>query len=926
MLTFVLAPWQSLKITFQPFGMPRVVIEGRSGQSTTIVSVREAARRHGVAVASLPYSVRVLVENLERHRLHGPPGIVSDAEVAAVLGWSDNIGQGVPLHVARVILPDSSGLPVLQDIAALRDAVAGAGGDPRRVEPRVPVDVVVDHSLQVDRSASPDAVQHNLMREFERNGERYRFLKWAQQAFTGVNVFTPGTGIIHQVNLEKIASVVVEAVQDGAPIAYPDFVIGGDSHTPMINALGVLGWGVGGIDAEAAMLGEAYVFPVPEVVGVRLTGQLAAGTTTMDLSLLVTQTLRREGVVSAFVEFVGEGARRLSVPERATIANMAPEYGATCGFFPIDGETIGYLARTRSPAHAAFVERYARANDLFRAPELAEPTYARLVEIDLGTVRPSVAGPRRPQDRLDLTEVAADFRARLARPLAEGGFVAAPETLFRPAPDAAIRHGAVAIAAITACTNTSNPSVMVAAGLLARNAVRAGLKVPAHVKTSLAPGSRVVTRYLESFSLLPALETLGFHVVGYGCTTCGGKSGPLLPVMSEAVDRDGIVAAAALSGNRNFEGRIHRQVRANYIMSPPLVVAFALAGRIDIDFDLEPVGRDPSGAPVMLADLWPSPAEVAALVSWAGDAGAFREVYDAIPSGALWDALDAPKGARFAWDPASTYLVEPPFLALAEKAAARGLPDRIDGARVLGAYGDSLTTDHISPSGEIPLDSAAGRYLVSRGVEQRAFNTYVGRRCNHEVMLRGTFGNVRIRNLLVPEREGGWTRLLPEGEIVPVHEAAASYAAREVPVIVLGGREYGTGSSRDWAAKGSALLGVRAVIAESYERIHRANLIGMGIIPLVFAEAGGWRALRLDGTEVFSLSGLAAGVDHGAPIRASAEKDGRRVDFTVFADVSTMSERASLKGGGLIAGVLKSLRAEPDGPAARPREETAHVA
>ncbi|MCU4181560.1 aconitate hydratase AcnA [Bosea sp. BH3] len=869
------------------------------------VSLAAVGARAGIDITTLPYACRVFVENLARGHLcdHN----ISADDVYAMLRWRDSRGAGVSLTVGRVILPDSSGLPVLLDLASLRDAVAEAGFDPASVEPRIPVDVIVDHSLQVDVSAAPDAMARNMAREFERNGERYSFLKWAQQAFRSVRVFPPGTGIIHQVNLENIASVVTRVETQHGTLSCPDFVIGGDSHTPMINGIGVLGWGVGGIEAQAAMLGQPYVFPVPEFVGVRLVGSLPPGATTTDLVLTVTEKLRREGVVSTVVEYFGPGAAALPVPSRATLANMAPEYGATAGFFPIDEETFRYLVRTRTPEHAAFVRAYAQANALFREPCSPEPAYARVIEIDLARVTRSVAGPRRPQDRLDIKAVAQDFDDRLPKAPADGGFAAEPVALpVETASGAAtLRHGALAIAAITACTNTSNPAVMVAAGLLARNAVAAGLRVPGWVKTSLAPGSRVVTRYLEELGLLASLEQLGFGVVGYGCTTCGGKSGPLLPVMAEAIDKGGLVAAAALSGNRNFEGRIHRQVRANYIMSPPLVVAFALAGRIDIDLEREPLNGPDAAKPIYLADLWPGEEEIAPLVAKAGDPQLFREVYGETPSGLLWDELEAPTGLRFRWDPKSSYLVEPPFLALAQELAQSGLPDRLGPARVLGAYGDSLTTDHISPSGEIPLDSPAGRYLVSLGIEQRAFNTYVGRRCNHEVMARATFANLRIRNLMVPGSEGGWTRLLPEGGVVSVHAAAEAYRERGVPLIVLGAKDYGMGSSRDWAAKGSALLGVRAVIAESYERIHRSNLIGMGVVPLRFAEGEGWRQLGLDGTESFDIDGLAAAVDGHAPATVVATSaDGRCTHFHVTADVSTQSERACLRHGGVMAEVL----------------------
>lgn len=876
----------------------------RDEAAGTFVPIAAAARRYGVAPSRLPFAARVMIENLERGRLTNPR--LGSADVEAMVHWKAHRGTGVPLTVGRVILPDSSGLPVLLDLAALRDAVAASGGDSRAVEPCIPVDVVVDHSLQADIAGTPDAMARNMAREFERNAERYSFLKWAQQAFRSVRIFPPGSGIIHQVNLEHIAPVVTHMETARGPIACPDFVIGGDSHTPMINGIGVLGWGVGGIEAQSAMLGQPYIFPVPEFAGVELRGRLQPGVTATDLALALTELLRQEKVVSAVVEFFGDGIAGLPVPTRATLANMAPEYGATAAFFPIDAQVIAYLAQTRTPEHARFVEAYAKANDLFRTGDEQTPDYARVIVMDMATVSPSVAGPRRPQDRLDIGAVAQDFRARLAQPASGGGFGAASRE-----GNSSIRDGALAIAAITACTNTSNPAVMIAAGLLARNARAAGLSVPPHVKTSLAPGSRVVTRYLEETGLLDSLEALGFGVIGYGCTTCGGKSGPLLPAMAEAIETGGVVAAAALSGNRNFEGRIHRQVRANYIMSPPLVVAYALAGRIDIDLTAEPLNGHGASRPVMLADLWPDDAEVAALLPRAEDRALFASVYGDARVQALWQDLPAPSGLQFEWDPRSTYLVKPPFLALAQARGLEGLPHMLTGARVLGAYGDSLTTDHISPSGEIPADSPAGQYLASLGIAPKAFNTYVGRRCNHEVMARGTFANIRIRNQMTPDHEGGWARLLPDGAIISVHEAAAAYAARGVPLIILGGKDYGMGSSRDWAAKGAALLGVRAVIAENFERIHRSNLIGMGVVPLRFAGGMGWRQLGLDGTETFDIEGLAEAVARGRDVRIAAHGEKGTTIFSATADVSTRAERACLAAGGVMAEVLATFTQLP---------------
>lgn len=896
----------------QPSGRDMATMGG-DDRTLAVADIAAAARRHGRPVSELPYAIRVLVENVERHRLAGPAGLVTDEDVHAVVHWDRNRDVGLPLHVERVILPDSSGLPVLLDLAALRDAVAAQGGDPSTVEPVVPIDLVVDHSLQVDFFGTHEAALANMRREFERNAERYRFLKWANSAFSSLRVFPPGTGIIHQVNLEYIAEVVRRRRHGEQTFAVPDFVLGGDSHTTMINGIGVLGWGVGGIDIEAAMLGAAYIFPCPEVVGVRLVGRLRAGVTMTDVALAVTERLRREQVVGAIVEYCGEGIEALSIPERATIANMAPEYGATAGFFPIDARTIDYLALSRSSRDLArFVAAYARRNALFRESPVEEPHYQRLIEIDLAAIGVSVAGPRRPQDRLDLKAVGSDFTRRLDMSLGEGGFAAkpmsAPAPVMLPAGPTQLDHGAIAIAAITSCTNTSNPAVMLAAGLVARKARQFGLAVPPYVKTSLAPGSRVVTLYLERTGLLADLEALGFHLVGYGCTTCGGKSGPLDPAISAVIQEEGLVVAAVLSGNRNFEGRIHRLVRANYIMSPPLVIAYALAGRVDIDLTDEPIGCRADGTPVTMAELWPSADEIAALMPQAVDRALFTETYgDARPPIALWDELTVSDSELYPWDPASTYLVKPPFFT---QSAAGTLADSIDGACVIGLFGDSLTTDHISPGGEIPADSPAGRYLQEQGVTPRDFNTYVARRCNHEVMARATFANLRIKNALVPGHEGWFTLHHGSGEMTTFHDAAMRYAAERKPIIVLAGREYGTGSSRDWAAKGSALLGVRAVIAESFERIHRANLIGMGIVPLVFADGESWARLGLTGHESYTIENLRAGVRASAAIRVTARNGDSTVTFLVRAHVSTESERRQIENGGILAMMARDVAAQ----------------
>lgn len=862
--------------------------------------VAGAASSCGVELDSLPYVIRILLENLLRHRGRGRP--VQKDEIEAVVHWQRNISEQISLHVERVILPDSSGLPVLQDLAALRDAVLAGGGDPALVDTRVPVDLIVDHSLQVDAWSSEDAVRRNLDAEFARNAERYRFLKWAQQAFDGLRVFAPGTGIIHQVNLEKLASVVTTSEHDGLQWAYPDFVIGGDSHTPMVNGLGVLGWGVGGIDAESALLGRAYTFPIPEVIGVELKGAFSSPVTTTDAALLVTQRLRSEGVAGCMVEFFGEAVPGLSVAERATFANMAPEYGATCGFFPVDEQTLAYLRLTgRTDEHVELVQAYCQANGLWRAdPAAPLVRYSRIVTIDLAQAEPCMAGPRRPQDRLPISQLGEDFTQRLPRSAAEGGFGQSPDALARPVGSAGLRHGSIVLAALTSCTNTSNPSVMLTAALVARAARERGIAPPDWVKRSLAPGSRTVTDYLRTTGLLEDLEALGFGVIGYGCTTCGGKSGPLAPEVVQDITDNQWVVCTVLSGNRNFEGRIHKLARANYIGSPPLVVAYALAGRIDIDFSREPIAVDAQGKPVWLSELWPSEAQLRDVMARALSPQNFRNVWSLEPEGASqWRALPKVFGQRWLWD-GSNYMVEPPFF----KEPAQEFGQRLSGARVLGLYGDSLTTDHISPSGEIPVESPAGQYLLGLGVAQRDFNTYVGRRSNFEVMTRATFGNIRIRNLLVPGTEGGYTSYFPTGEMLSIYDASRRYMADATPTIVLAGEEYGTGSSRDWAAKGTSLLGIRAVLAKSYERIHRANLVGMGVIPFQFERGQGWRELGLDGSETFEFFDVLDGIRQGQPVRVVAAREGFHVEFNVIPQALTVSERELLLQGGIPASVL----------------------
>ncbi|WP_425049245.1 aconitate hydratase AcnA [Psychromarinibacter sp. S121] len=857
----------------------------------------------------LPKSLRVVLENLAFQALDGRDVA---AEIAALANWSAETGEiAVPLSVSRVMLPDSSGLPALMDLAAARDALVDRGLDPKGVEPAVPVTLVIDHSLIVDVAGHPNARARNIASEYRRNAERYSFFKWAEQAFDRLKVVPPGSGIIHQVHLESIAQVAATRDLPDGPVTTTEFVLGCDSHTTMVGGIGMLAWGVGGIDGEAAALGLPYQVRIPRVVGVQLTGEMPAGSTTTDLVLTVTERLRQVGVVGAFVEFCGAGAASLSVPDRATIANMAPEYGATCAFFPIDARTIDYLSASgRDADHVAGVKAYARASGMWAEPDAPLPEVSEMVEIDLSSIVPSVAGPKRPQDRVPLDRIAPAFREALTAPVGPGGFGLSQDALTAEAhvtvsdTPVTLRHGSLTIAAITSCTNTSNPTVMLAAGLLARNAVARGLNVPPQVKTSLAPGSRLVEDYLADAGLMAPLETLGFHVVGIGCTTCSGKSGPLAPGLSEAVAENDLVCAAVLSGNRNFEGRIHKSARASYLASPPLVVAFALAGRVDIDFATEPLGTDAEGNPVMLADIWPDRDEVAALERDSQTPGRFRKVYRTLFDGAsLWDDLDSPRGPVFAWDPASTYIKRPPFIEL----GSDGLPDVLGNARALVVAGDSLTTDFVTPSGEILPDTQAGQYLVDAGVAPADFNAVTQRRGNHEFMARVTFANQRMKNRLAGGIEGGFTRLSPEGEVVTIYDAAqAMRDAGQLP-IVLAGKDYGMGSSRDWAAKGPKLLGVAAVLAESFERIHRANLIGMGIVPMVFADGQCIDSLGLTGFETFRFSGLLAAVDDGSAVAVRAEAaDGSVTAFDARLDVASTHETDLLREGGIFAEILKA--------------------
>ena len=860
----------------------------------------------------LPFVHKILLENLLRFE---DGSTVTTADIEALAAWDSSAvpDREIAFRPSRVLLQDFTGVPAVVDLAAMRDAMQRLGGDPSRINPRQPAELVIDHSVQVDHFGTPQALRLNAERESERNRERYAFLRWGQTAFDNLAVVPPATGIVHQVNLEYLARVVFSA--DGA--LYPDTLVGTDSHTTMINGLGVLGWGVGGIEAEAAMLGQPLSMLIPQVVGVRLIGELLEGTTATDLVLTVTQRLRERGVVGKFVEFFGAGLDHLPLADRATIANMSPEYGATCGIFPIDGETLRYLELSGRPAaQIAVVEAYARRQGLFRERGEGSASYSDVLELDLGSVEPSLAGPKRPQDRIVLREAKKAFARDLEDDGKRSGGRGADGTARErsvsvelPGGSCELRDGAVVIAAITSCTNTSNPAVMIGAGLLARKACEKGLRTKPWVKTSLAPGSRVVTEYLTKSGLLPHLETLGFHVVGYGCTTCIGNSGPLPEEIDVAVRERDLAVCAVLSGNRNYEGRVHAATRMNYLASPPLVVAYALAGRMDIDLVREPIGTDQHGADVWLRDLWPSRREIAATVTSTIRSSMFAESYGDLYAGdERWNALEVPEGDRYVWEEASTYIRRPPFFE--GMSAEPEPPADIHGARVLALLGDTITTDHISPAGAIPLESPAGRYLVEQGVDPREFNSYGSRRGNHEVMMRGTFANVRLRNFLAPGTEGGWTRRLPEGEVVPIYDAAMGYVRDGVPLLVIAGREYGSGSSRDWAAKGTRLLGVRAVLAESYERIHRSNLIGMGVLPLQFAPGQTAASQGLTGEERFEITGVEDLTSKEVTVIAVPPDGAAPVTFTARVRIDTAMEEQYFRHGGILPFVLRQMLEE----------------
>ena len=858
--------------------------------------------------ARLPFSLKILLENLLRHE----DGVtVRRADIEALSTWDPKAepSREIQYRPARVLMQDFTGVPAVVDLAAMRDAMRALGGDPDRINPLQPAELVIDHSVQVDHYGSDQALQQNAELEFARNQERYRFLKWGQQAFDDFKVVPPDTGIVHQVNVEYLARVVFGRKVDGVLQAYPDTLVGTDSHTTMINGVGVLGWGVGGIEAEASMLGQPISMLIPQVVGVRLNGSLPEGATATDLVLTIVERLRQHGVVGKLVEFYGPAVKTLPMGDRTTIANMGPEYGATCGLFPIDHETLDFLRLTgRSDEQVALVEAYAKAQGMFDADGSFEADYTDRLELDLGTIVPSMAGPKRPQDRVPLTDVKAGFEAALNSLNAERGADSRQDvTAELDGESVQIRDGAVVIAAITSCTNTSNPNVMLGAGLVAKKAVERGLRVPAWVKTSLGPGSMVVTRYLEAAGLMAPLKQLGFHVVGYGCTTCIGNSGPLRPEVSKAISDGDLTVVSVLSGNRNFEGRVHPEVRMNYLASPPLVVAYAIAGRMGFDPYKEPLANDAEGNPVFLRDIWPTQGEVADAVSSFLGQDDFRSTYaDVFAGDTHWQQLEAPAGKVFAWDSDSTYIQEPPYFQGITMEPEPLQP--ISGARCLAVLGDSVTTDHISPAGSIKADSPAGRYLIERGVVPSDFNSYGSRRGNHEVMMRGTFANIRLRNRMAPGTEGGVTIHHPSGDGEDIYDAAMRYQAEGVPVIVIAGKEYGSGSSRDWAAKGPRLLGVRAVIAESYERIHRTNLVCMGILPLQFGEGDSAESLGLTGAETFTIGDLGDGDANTVEVTAT-DTDGSSKRFQARVRIDTPNEADYYRNGGILHYVLRRLAA-----------------
>ncbi len=886
------------------------------------------------ALERLPFSIRILLESLLRQCDNFA---ITEDDVVRLAQWNPVAPRQreIPFKPARVLLQDLTGVPCLVDLAAMREAMQARGGDASLIQPQIPVDLVMDHSIQVDHFGSDDALRLNAMIELQRSQERYQFIHWGQKAFRNFRVVPPGIGIVHQVNLEYLTRGVRTAADGDATIVFPDTLVGADSHTTMVNGLGIVGWGVGGIEAEAAMLGQPVYIVTPQVIGVKITGQLPEGATATDLALTVTQTLRKRGVVDKFVEFYGPGLSLLSLPDRATIANMAPEYGATMGFFPMDAESLNYLRRTGRPeAEVALVEHYHKLQGLFRSDDMPYPEFTDTLEIDLTSIEPSLAGPKRPQDRVRLSQMKSTFANALAAPVSGGGYgVEAPERnkrapvlVNRDNPEhqtATMGHGALVIAAITSCTNTSNPSVMIGAGLLAKKAVERGLRAAPYVKTSMSPGSRVVTQYLHDAGLLDALNTLGFNVVGYGCMTCLGNSGPLPENVAQAVTDNQLVVAAILSGNRNFEGRVNPLVKTNFLASPPLVVAYALAGTMDIDLLHEPLGEDQHGSPVYLRDIWPSHREIAEVIAQTSNPETFERLYrDVGSSNPAWNALSSENTLLYPWNPDSTYIQKPPFFEEVVHTQA------ITNARVLGIFGDSITTDHISPVGSIAAETPAARYLVEQGVERRDFNQYGARRGNDRVMVRGTFANIRIKNLMLPGVEGGLTLHYPDGNLTTIFDAAMSYKREGVPVVIIAGKEYGTGSSRDWAAKGPLLLGVRAVLAESFERTHRSNLVGMGILPLQFKPGQNAQSLGLTGEDRLTIEGIDAGLTPRQEITVTVEKpDHTRFNIVMTARLDTAVDIEYYANGGILPTVLRRLLeeslTEPAPPAAPHQTDTA---
>ena len=873
------------------------------GTSYDYFSLAAASDKLG-DVSRLPYSLKVLLENLLRYE---DGRTVKSGDIEAAIAWlkTRTSDHEIAYRPARVLMQDFTGVPAVVDLAAMRQAMVELGGDPDKINPQSPVDLVIDHSVQVDMFGQPGAFQRNVELEYERNGERYAFLRWGAEAFDNFRVVPPGTGICHQVNLEYLSQVVWTGKEGNKQIAYPDTLVGTDSHTTMVNGLGVLGWGVGGIEAEAAMLGQPVSMLIPEVVGFKLKGQLPEGTTATDLVLTVTQMLRAHGVVGKFVEFFGPGLDHLPLADRATIGNMAPEYGATCGIFPVDQRTIEYLRLTnRDPGRIALVEAYAKAQGMWRDADASDPIFTDTLELELETVEPSLAGPKRPQDRVLLSGAKQAFEKALPDLL---GGSNADANVPLDGIDGSLTHGDVVIAAITSCTNTSNPGVMIGAGLLAKNAREKGLSPKPHVKTSLAPGSKVVTEYLEKTGLMDDLEAIGFDLVGYGCTTCIGNSGPLPEPVAKAIDEGKLVATAVLSGNRNFEGRVHPQVKANYLASPPLVVAYALAGSLKVDLTKDPLGTDPDGKPVYLKDIWPTPAEVQTAVRTGVTDKMFQSAYEGVFKGdERWAKIAVTGGQVYDWDDGSTYCRLPPYF--------EGItmePDEIkdiEGARMLAMLGDSVTTDHISPAGSIAKNSPAADYFMERQIRPQDFNSYGSRRGNHEVMMRGTFANIRLRNELAPGTEGGWTKMSADGDDMAIYDAAMAYKEQGIPLLVIGGKEYGTGSSRDWAAKGTNLLGVKAVIAESFERIHRSNLVGMGVLPLVFKDGMNRKSLKLDGSETFDIKGLAGGIRPRMDVPCSIKRaDGSVEEIELLCRIDTLDEVDYYRHGGILHYVLRQL-------------------